>query len=370
MPLAAAFVFAGAAVAPLPGPQSLAWFPDASRWPGAGLQQVVNMLAEVRRDSERDMRSAGPGPQQLAARWARGGLPERDQLALLLGGASYHHPSLLPSYAQGLRSPSLKVRQAAAVGLAWLVGDRPPAPQSIPDTPEVWQRLAVFADSLVASTRTRTLVGIWIDSYLHARGLPRRPGLVFAREPAQCLQAIAEIAGPADLPELLALWPLLDLPADRYNVLSVLERLMVSRLVAAPAAERGGWGNWVYESGAEQVDAFVGSLCATVDGWQVARRSAVLLSRYDDGCGGCTPGPWVRLLKLNYPAVWAVALEVLPGFGAPFVPFPRTKFQPGDRNVDRELVESYFPVSLADSPFHPAARVESPAGAVPVPRQQ
>ncbi len=357
------------AVAPsLPAPQSLARFPDATFWPGVGVQQVGNMLAEIRRDSEQEMRSRGPGPQQLAARWLRGGLSERDQLALLLGGASYHHPALLKAYAQAFRSPSLKVRQAAAVGMAWLLGDRPPAPQSIPDTAETWQRLADFAEALVEASRTRSLVGIWIDSYLHARGLPRRPGLVLVRDTGQCLQAMVEIAGPADLPELLALWPLLDVPGDRYAVLRVLEVVMVARLVASPGGERGGWGAWVYESGAEIVDAFVAQRCGALDGWEVARRNAIAVSRHDDGCGACTPGPWLRLLDLSYPPVWAVALEVLPAFGAPFVLFERGNVQTGGTAHSLERVLAHFEIQGKAPGGRVQPRLQSPTGSAPAPR--
>lgn len=352
----------------LPAPEVLGRFPNASYWPGIGLQQVANMLADVRRDTELEMRSSGPGPQQLMARWERGGLGERDQLALLLGGASYHHPALLPAYAQALRSPSLTVRQAAAVGLAWLLGDRPPAPQSIPDSPDSWGRIAAFADQLVTATRTRTLVGLWVDSYLHARGLPRRPGLVLKREPGQCLQAIAEIATPADLPELLALWPLLTEPPERHAFLGVLEMVMVARLVARPSGERAGWGAWVYETGAEQVDAFVSRLCTTPAGWDLARRSALALSRLNDGCFGCTPGPWLRLLEMAYPPVWAVALEVLPAFGAPFAPFSRDEPEGLANARGVEVVLRHFEISANAPGGQIRRRVESLPGSLPGPR--
>lgn len=366
--LASLVAVVAVATAPsLPAPQSLARFPDASFWPGIGAQQVANMLAEIQRDSEQEMRSRGPGPQQLAARWASGGLLEIDQLALLLSGASYHHPSLLPAYAQALRSPSLRVRQAAAVGMAWLLGETAPAPGSIPDTVETWQRIGGFADALVEASRARSLVGIWIDSYLHARGLPRRPGLVLKREPSHCLQAIAQIAGPADLPELLALWPLLDLPGDRYAVLRVLEMVMVARLVASPGGERAGWGAWVYESGAEIVDAFVAQRCRAVDGWEVARRSAIALARLDDGCGGCTPGPWLRLLEMSYPPVWAVALEVLPAFGAPFIRFERGDLQSGGKALSLERLLAYFEVQANAPGGRLQRRVQSPTGSKPAP---
>jgi|YNPBryunderm2012_1023409.scaffolds.fasta_scaffold11490_2 hypothetical protein len=365
-----ALVAAQAVAPPLPAPQSLARFPDASYWPGAGLQQVSNMLAEIQRDSEQEMRSHGPGPQQLAARWARGGLSERDQLALLLGGASYHHPSLLPVYAQALRSPSLTVRQAAAVGLAWLLGDRPAAPQSIPDTAETWQRLGAFADALVEASRTRSLVGIWIDSYLHGSGLLRPAGLVLAREPSRCLEAIDEIATPGDLPELLALWPLLPAPRDRYAVLRTLERIMVARLVAAPAGPRRSWGTWVYESGAEIVDTFVAQRCSTVDGWEVARRNAIAVARHDDGCGGCRPEPWLKLLEVSYPPVWALALEVLPAFGAPVVLYQRGQLPGGDKAPSLERVLGYFEVRANAPGGRLQLRVQSPTGPEPAPHHE
>ena len=227
--------------------------------------------------------------------------------------------------------------------------------------------MAGFADRLVAATRTRTLVGVWVDSYLEGRGLPRRPGLVLSREPAQCLAAIREIATPADLPELLALWPLLDVPSDRYAVLEVLELVMVARLVAMPQGERAAWGEWVYVTGAEQVDAFLHRLCATPAGWEVARRSALALSRHDDGCLACTPTPWLRLLELAYPPVWAVALEVLPGFGAPFVPFDRSAPSGEDNARALGLIFSHFEVSANAPGGQLERRVQSSPRAGPGP---
>jgi hypothetical protein len=342
--LAVVVLAAAAGSAGIPRPQVMERFPDASYWPGVGSRQVANMLAEIQRDAWTAMRSEGPGPQQLAALWRSGRLKREDRVAVLLGGAAFHAPVMLPLYAEALRSSDLRERQAAAVGLFWLLGALPPDPQTLAAAPDAWRKLEGLAEALVAASRTRSLVGLWVDSYLQAIGVPARPGLRLIRGPDECLAAIREIAEPEDLNELLALWPLLRSDHDRFDVLRTLEIVTLSRLVAVQKGARASWGGWIYETGALMVDALVQRTCASVDGEGMLRANLMKLAG-NDGCDGCTYVPWARTLRFEYPPTWVVALERLPAFGAPAVDFDRREL---DSSKNQDLVEpvrQYFAIT-------------------------
>ena len=329
----------------IPVPASVSRFPDPSFWPGRGTQQVATMLAAVRTEAGGQMRTSGPGPHQLMARWRAGSLDADERVAVLLGGATFHNPVLLPAYVEGLRSAALRERQAAAVGLAWLMGENPPDPRLIARDPDASRKLASFAKFLAASCRKHSLVAIWMNSYLASVGLPRSYRLVLVRRPEACLAAIASIAEPSDLDELVALWPLLRTREQRYAVLRIFEMVTLIPFVPPPpAGSRETSSSWLLEAGARRVDGFVGRSCTSRDGEALFRRVAaraagVSASDLDDA------GPWLAVLRHRPPSFWAVPLERLTAFGAPAVDFDRTNPDASSNIGAADMVREYFPVT-------------------------
>lgn len=298
----------------VPVPDAVRRFPDSTYWPGVGLQQVGNMLAEVASSTGTSMMSVGPGPSQLMARWQAGQLSVDQRVAVLLGGAAFHDPVLLPAYAAASRSTASRERQAAAVGLAFLLGDAPPAPLAIPDTTENWEGFGRFAEALAEAARTRSLVGIWRDSYAAAIGAPHVPGLVLRRSTDACLRAIRAIAQPGDLNELLALWPLVRGLPEQAHLLRSIEMVTVQRFVEVPRGERAASGDWLLKAGVERMRSWVDGVCRTLDGEGVFLNGVA-------SAGGGDPAvearPYLKVLAIRYPYVWPVAAERLTAFGGP-----------------------------------------------------
>ncbi len=350
--LLAPLLLAALPVGAIPVWDCIARFPNASYWPGVGQQKTSNMLKEIRRDVGGQMRGAGPGPQQLAARWAAGQLDSNEKVAVLLGGADYHHPALLPVYAEALRSASGREKAAALIGFHWLLGEAAPDATALPADAPLFRQAAWLVEALVAVTRERTLVAMWIDSYLAATGQPRWGEFVLRREAGQCLAAIREIAEPADLESLVALWPLLASQGDRYTVMGIIEMISLQKFVEIAKSPRGGWGEVFYEASARRVDEWVGSRCRRVDG------QSLVVGKVRDLAAAWEGDPlagWLSVLQANYPRVWPTVADALPAFGAPAISLNRQRpDDPANQEAVRRLRE-HFPVTVERLKGAPAA---------------
>ena len=302
------------------------------------------MVTTVLADAGGALRSTGPGPQQLLARWQAGQLNPAERMVVLLGGASFHDPALLPMYAAELRSPERRLREAAAVGLYALIGDLPLAPSSLSDTPETWERLARFAGTLAEVTRRRSLVHLWADSYAAAARRAEARWFVFNRTPEQCLRAIRELAQPEDLPELLALWPLLESFNDRGQVMRTIEMITLQRLVDRPLDPHKPWGDWLVKAGLARVDDWVARSCRSLDGTrqlQLAFEAAKLVARGEP----VEPADWFEFIKFRYPAFLPLAIERLAELSGSDARADRQSFEnPANTQVTKQLMER-LPIS-------------------------
>lgn len=304
----------------IPIASSVTRFPDPSSWPGYRGQQVANMLAEIARDAAPQLRTIGPGPAQLAARWKAGQLNEAERVAVLLGAGTYHDLVVLPLYREALLSPALRERQAAIVGLAWLIGDPPPDPTRLTLGSPVWKQAEWFVGNLEWQSRTTSLVRIWVDSYLAANGMPLAPGHHgIDRTPEQCLAAIRNVAQPEDLSDLVALWPMLD-RLGRLSVLGTIETITVQRLRETSRGPRGATGDWTNDRAVERLGTWVNNNCTSVSGLGVAGSS---VDRAGDAFGSIEQpyGSALAVLLSDYPSLWPVPAEALVAYGAPAVAF-------------------------------------------------
>ena len=71
----------------------------------------------VRENFQRYVKASWPGPTELMRLWSDRDLSEEQRVALLLGGAVYHDPVMLPAYRAAIESKSQRLRQAATYGL-------------------------------------------------------------------------------------------------------------------------------------------------------------------------------------------------------------------------------------------------------------
>jgi len=360
---AALLLAATVSVGRLPIPDCVKRFPDPSYWPGIGAQQVGNMLAAIRDDAATELRTSGPGPQQLAARWKAGGLTPQERVLVLLAGATYHDPALLPAIADGLRSAEFRERQAATVGLAWLWGLGLPDPTALADDRREGENQARVVDLLVHETRRRTLVSILAGSYLVASGQQGAGSrLVLRLSAGECLGAIRQIATPEDLNEVVALWPLLSSTADRTLALTTIEMLTLQQFLVMPKGPRVVSTGLEMTSALQQVDSWVGSQCTSVDGVRLLRAAlagaTTSTGRHMAGAEAC-----LEFFKRSQPPAWPTLAAYLEAFGAPSVDLDRRRpDNPRNKETMRKVinrVEERFPISVrseSEPPHRPRER--------------
>ncbi|MEW5877916.1 MAG: hypothetical protein AB1751_07630 [Acidobacteriota bacterium] len=332
----AATLLATAFAGVIPVPDSVKRFPDASYWPGVGAQRDGNMLAAIRKEAGEELLTRGPGPSQILARFEKGALTPDQRVSVLLSACYYHDPQLLPLYLWAFEKGNVKDKLAAVVGFYQLIGLAPPAPSAVPATGPHWQQLAARTKELMAATREQPLVALWVNSYLEASGLPHRSGFTFKAKPEECLEAIARLAQPEDLPYLVALWPLTTRFEHRSKLVRVFEAITLSQVVPVVQGERAPTGPWIMETAINSVDAFVSNLCRTPDGWGLFLHNAASLANGDLRTG------LLKVLRQNYAPVWPLAAAQLQGYGAPAAIFNRTWPDHPDNKAAREQVLEVF----------------------------
>ena len=302
------------------------------------------MVTKVLADAGGALRSAGPGPQQIRDRWLAGRINSAEKVVVLLGGAAFHDPALLRIYDEATRSFELRVRMAAAVGFYVLIGDLPPAPSSIRDTPEEWESLSAVVRRLGWATRTRSLVRVWVDSFAVTKGAEVSERFVFRRSGKECLRAIREIAQPEDLPEVLALWPMLDRKDERGSVLRTIEMITLQRLVDRSPDPHKPWGEWQIDAAFALVDGWVARLCKPIDGEAQLRLTFEANHLVERG-GALGPAAWMYFLNGGYAPSLPLALERLADISGAHVEIDRQQLgSPANKQASKRIFER-FPIS-------------------------
>jgi hypothetical protein len=334
----------------IPVPESVSRFPDPVSFAGIGPGQEATMVTQVLADAGGALRSSGPGPQQLVARWQAGQLNAAEKVVALLGGAAFHDVTMLRIYGEAMTSPDARVRMAAAVGYFAAIGDLPPAPSSVRDTPEEWGRFSSMLTRLAWAARSRSLVQVWADSFAAAKGA-KSPSerFVFRRPGQQCLRAIREIAQPEDLPEVLALWPLLDREEERGHVMRTIELITLQRLVNRSLDPHKPRSQWEVRAALAAIDGWVAGLCRPLDGGaqlRLAFEANHLVGRGEP----INPAAWFFFLNSGYASSLPLAIEHLADISGAWVEIDRQYLEnPANKQASKPVLE-LFPISSVPPP--------------------
>ncbi|MDX2436462.1 MAG: hypothetical protein QNL88_05360 [Acidobacteriota bacterium] len=269
---------------------------EAIRWfPGDYFNSYVKAGFQA------EVMKSWPGPSQLMRTWNAGGLQEPDRVSLLLGGAIFHDPVLLPAYHEAVTSSSPRVRQAAVYGYRDLLGDSlPDVNGGISDGDAAL--LGEEMDWMMRTIVRRSLLEVWLQAVLahEGRGLPEWRGVTLQRQPEVALRAIEKVAAVEDLEILLEAYDISGDFGTRVNLLKLVEALTLSRFIVMPEGSGEGWGRQVYVNamGVTGVDTRSEEGCQV---WvNVLERGDsrwwMLASRRLYACGG----PWLEISAL-YP---------------------------------------------------------------------
>ncbi len=286
---------------------------------------------------------AWPGPSGLLELWQSGELGGGKKISLLLGGAAFHDPQLLPLYREALLTGNSRMRQAAAYGYRDLIGDDVPnVRRGVPK--ETALALVGELDAVAHTMQRATLVEMWLASALAAEG--RRPpgwqGIVLKRSAALCLRAVGRLSGPEDLGAVVSAYEQSEDRTNRIALLRLIEGLSMGRLVVKPRGEGQGWGASVYDEAFERLDLWLSIQCdLTVE--------AVLGTAFSNlGVRGVDPQSpaacdvWVQVLAKGPPSSWAVAADQLYRCGGPAIRLSqaRTDTKP-NQNSRKRLIAWY-----------------------------
>ncbi len=279
-----------------------------------------------------------PGPEQLLEMWRSKGLHEQERVALLLGGAAFHDPILLPAYREALESPNARIREAAAFGFRDLLA----APLPVVEagvTPAVAQRFEWELAAVERQLRRQSLAGFWLDR-LRA---PETAAAGVYRHGA-AIRALDAILRPEDLPELIRGYESLRSRSDRYALLPVMQAMTCRHMILVPRGQRTGWGPYVFDFAAKSLARWMRVRCDFSPG-TVLRASLARygMSRADPMSQQACP-VWLEVLRHGPAFDWPLASRQLYRCGGP--PAFISMLHPSSKKARkrREIILKWFGV--------------------------
>ena len=286
--------------------------PELQQFPSSYFNEVAAWQLQAR------TLARWPGPTRLIGMWESGKLNNRQKAALLLGGAAFHDPEMLPIYSEALSSEDLQLKQAAAWGYRSLIGDL--APRVSDDIPSSsYQALAGEVGAVIQSTRRGTLVQLWLASALVAEGreLPGWDGLVFRRSATNCLHAVGRLLEAEDLPDVIAAYEAAGEKSTKIGLTRFLEALTLQRFILKPKNPQAGWGPKIYEEAFVRVDLFLANNC------RHGGRGLLRVGLSQLGVRGLDPNDpaccdvWIRILDMPVESWWPLASGFMYTCGGP-----------------------------------------------------
>ncbi len=310
-------------------------------FPGDYYESVVRDRLESR------VMASWPGPTRLLEIWNTAELSEEQRVALLVGGAAFHDPLLLPAYREAVESEAPRLRQAAVYGYRRLLFDGRPNISGGVDLTAA-RALAEEMDFLAEVLRRRPLIEVWLQSILAHEGL-EMPGwgqVKFNRSKAMCLRAVEQAADVRDLGLLVEAYELSADTHTRISLLRLIEGLSLSRFIVQLSGIRKAWGPHVFEdaqaSFEHSLQSWRGEGCA-VEGEAVLRRNITMM-----GLTGVDPlAPegceiWLKVLRGGTARWVMLASRQLYSCGGPWVEFSSLKDEDKESKDQRSRLLAWF----------------------------
>ncbi len=263
------------------------------------------------------------GPNTLFEVWQTAThLNPRMRVTLLLGGAAFHNPLLLPAYIKEMSNSDTRARQAAAYGYRDLIGDRLPNVSS-GITPNEAQALEGEMRAVMASLRANTLTEMWAAALLNNEGilLPEYRGVILKRRPIDCLNSLDVLVQPEDLKLLATTYRLSRRMGTRISLLKLIEGISLRKFLVLPQGSAAKWGPKDYEKGLSNLDRWL-------DHWEIAlcglhTESVLTISFREMGINNVNPlgakscPVWLGILNKGDPGWWGLASRRLYECGSP-----------------------------------------------------
>lgn len=311
--------------------------PGVEEFPGPRFDGTAQATLEER------VLTVWPGPSGLLSLWQTGALDEGEQVALLVGGAFFHDPQLLPAYLEGIASPAPRVRSAALFGYRELLADEPPildggvSPEAAVATLEEMQEV-------VGTLHRHTLVGLWIAALLATEevSMPGWSGVVLHRQPRVCYEALDRLLWSEDLDQVLVAYDLVEDPRLLGPLVPFVEGMALERFPIRPWQADRRWSRQIYEEADHAVREWRDTRCREGRAWPAEARLASLSPTPGHPMSASACEAWLEVLVRGRASWWPMAVRQLYRCGAPplFVPMLRGE-GPETREVRKRFLGWY-----------------------------
>jgi hypothetical protein len=293
-------------------------FDDVQYFPGAYFDD------EVRQRLHQQALERWPGPCGLLQLWRAGNLAEDQRVALLLGGAAFHDPQLIPVYREAVSSESQRLRRAALYGYRDLMADGLPRVAGVVIDDASAERAADEMSAAAWTLERHPLVAMWLQAALADEGasLPGFFGLVPEREPARCFRAVDRLMRSEDLELLILAYRTSQERSSRIALMRLIEGLTFGEFVIKPKGPKAGWGDGIYDSALMWADMWIDDRLDRSCDLDYRRAVSTNLERikaygvdplHPDACA-----VWEYILRLEKPSWWAMAARNLYECGGPW----------------------------------------------------
>jgi hypothetical protein len=275
-------------------------------------------MVSVRPGLEQQVLTVWPGPSGLLGLWRSGALDETEQVALLVGGATFHDPMLLPAYLDGIVSASPRVRMAAAYGYRELLADSSVASSAVVDL-QAAQALRAEMEEVALTLRDHSLVELWLTALLanDGRRLPGWSGVVLRRAAPVCGGALDRLLVPEDLDLVLTAHELMESPQNRALLLVFIEGLALERFDSRRRTSEPGAIPASYDSIERRLRVWLDGRCRSDDPAALTNRlSAAVRVRVDPFAAEACDA-WLQVLLHGEPVWWSAAARQLYRCGGP-----------------------------------------------------
>lgn len=286
---------------------------------------------------------AWPGPSGLKQLWESGTLTRGQKMTLLLGGASFHDPQLLPVYREALLGPNHRLRQAAAYGYRDLIGGAVPNVRG-GVTPQTARALVGELDAVSRTVQRATLIDIWLASALADDGDPIQgwEGITFKKTSAQCLMAVESLANIEDLERIIRAYELSHNRSTRIALMRLIEGLSMNRFVVMPQGQNKGWGGRVYDEAFERLDRWLIQNCHPEADEVMENVFHELGVRGLDPMSPAACDAWLQILDRGPSSTWAVAADQVYRCGGPVSRLSLTRGESDANREARKQIKNWY----------------------------
>lgn len=296
---------------------------------------------------QRHVMASWPGPTELMRLWRDGELSEEQKVALLLGGAVYHDPVMLPAYRAALTSESQRLRQAAIYGFRDLIGDHPPN-VDVTIGEEILKAIAGEMRWVQRTVGRHSLLAMWLQSALVQEGasLPDYVGMRMIRSPIDCFRAAERLFDVGDLDLLVSAYEHSQDRDSRLALLKLIEAASMSRFLRIPQGGGKGWGPEVYEAAFRNLDRTVRrwkSRDCQLDGEAILYQNLRSLgAKTEDPLGPGSVRMWLAVLKGENTRWRALAARRIYASGGPWYEFSVLRPDTKEDELRKEELSSWY----------------------------